>query len=506
MNIPEKLDKAMLKKVLLVVAVSLLLALLVMPLQPFTPAHAEEVDPLCWAVIVGVPAQRLAVEYFIDAEGNAYPSVVKYPDDSALDLAQRLGSAWGEDHIKLLLNSEATKVDIYYAIKWLADVADVDDTVLFYFCGHGYMPPYGLLPYLPIPEYVPRDTVPVYLCPYDCLIWEQSVLSDIQVRYAISDSELDSWLGRLDSQRVVVILDICYAGSLSVKLGQEGRVVLMSCQPDETSWESDELEHAVFTHYVLQALSEFDAADTNCDYELSAEEVFDYAGPKTAGEIIAPYDNVPAVKDEQHPMLYDARYSEELGLLMKVAFHPDASFSPDTTVLTVDGQPYLSGELPESFTWASGSVHEFSVPSAVDIGEGTRLVFTSWDDGVRAASRTVSDGGEYASDYGTQYLLTIDSAHGDPVGEGWYDSGSVATISVNSPQGGIIRRVFTGWSGDLDGAEMTALVTMDGPKIARANWRTDYLRIYILVAGIMAAVGATVGVYRLRKRFRLVEE
>ena len=77
---------------------------------------------------------------------------------------------------------------------------------------------------------------------------------------------------------------------------------------------------------------------------------------------------------------------------------------------------------------------------------------------------------------------------------------------MSSPQGGIIRRAFTGWSGDLAGAEMTALVTMDGSKAARANWRTDYLRLYMLVAGIMAVVGATVGVYRLRKRFRLVEE
>ncbi|MCK4331866.1 MAG: hypothetical protein KAW81_04820, partial [Dehalococcoidia bacterium] len=88
--------------------------------QPCTPAYAEGTETECWAVIVGVPVQQLSVEYFIDAEGNAYPLVVKYPDDSARDLAQRLGSAWGEDHIKLLLDSEATKVDIYYAIKRLA--------------------------------------------------------------------------------------------------------------------------------------------------------------------------------------------------------------------------------------------------------------------------------------------------------------------------------------------------------------------------------------------------
>lgn len=481
----------MFKKVVSIVSLGTLLAILIMPSQVFTPAYAEEPEAQCWAVIVGVPAQRLADKAFIDARGNTYPLGVKYPDDSARDLCQQLGSVWGEDHVKLLVNSEATKVDIYYAIKWLADMADADDTVLFYFCGHGYLPSYGHLSYLPVPEYVPRDTVPVYLCSYDT---------------EISDEELDDWLGRLDSESVVVVLDVCYAGSFRNKLSQEGRVLLMSCQPDESSWESRELKHGVFTHYVLEALSNFDAADTNRDYELSAEEVFHYAKPRTVAEVIAPYANVPVVEDKQHPMLYDSRDSEELGLLVKVAFHTDARFSADTTVLTLDGKPYLSAELPASFTWAAGLVHTFDVPSEVDVGEGTRLVFTSWDDGDKSASRTISRGGEYGASYKMQYLLAIESAYGSPEGEGWYDAGSSATILAGSSEGAIIRRVFTGWSGDFTGAETTALVTMDAPKAIVANWRNDYLRLYVLVAGIMALVGVAVGAYVLWKRHRSVEE
>jgi len=479
------LDKAMFRKVFLIVSLGALLAVLIVPLQPFTPAYAEEPEPECWAAIIGVPAQRLALRSFIDAEGNAYPLGVKYPDDSARDLARRLSSVWGEDHVRLLLNGEATKADIYYAIKWLAEMADADDTVLFYFCGHGYLAPCGHLSYLPIPEYVPRDTVSVYLCAYDI---------------EISDEELDKWLSRLDSESVVVILDICYAGSFSKKLSQDGRVVMMSCEPEESSWESRELKHGVFTHYILQALSSFDVADTNYDYELSAEEVFDYAKPRTVDEVIAPYANVPVVEDKQHPMLYDSRYSEELGLLMRVVFRADARFSPDTAVLTVDGRSHLSGELPASFTWAVGSVHEFAVPSEVDTAKGTRLVFTSWDDGDTSVSRTVSRGGEYTAEYQTQHLLTIESAYGDPDGAGWYDSGSTATISVSASEGTIVRRVFAGWSGDFAGPEAAALVTMDAPKAVTANWRTDYLRLYILIAGVMALVGAAVSAYILRNR------
>lgn len=458
----------MFKKVLFIVSFGMLLAILSMPIQPCTPAYAEEPEPECWAVIIGVPAQRLSLKCDIDAEGNVYPVGVEYPDDDAQEFARQLSSIWGEDHVKLLLDNEATNVDIYYAIKWLADKADADDTVLFYFCGHG---------------------APGYLCSYD---------------YFISDSELGNWLDKLDSERIVIILDTCHAGSFSNKLGKDGREVLMSCQPDESSFEDPELKHGVFTYYILQALSNFDAADTNRDYELSAEEIFYYAKPKTIDEIIAPYANVPAVSkgDKQHPVLYDPHCSGELSLLMKVIFYTKAHFPPDTTVLTVDGKPYLSGELPASFTLAAGLAHNFDIPSQVDAGEGTRLVFTSWDDGDKSVSRAICHGGEYTANYEMQYQLTVESAYGDPEGEGWYDSGSTATISVTSHEGTIIRRVFTGWSGDFTGTEATASVTVNGPKTVTANWRTDYLWLYMLIVGIVALVGATVTVmtYIYRRR------
>jgi len=87
----------------------------------------------------------------------------------------------------------------------------------------------------------------------------------------------------------------------------------------------------------------------------------------------------------------------------------------------------------------------------MDTGEGTRLVFASWDDGDKSVSRAISHGGEYRADYETQYQLTIESAWGNPVGQGWYESGEVAHVSVYSPAGIIIRRLFAGWSGDFVG-------------------------------------------------------
>jgi len=495
------LEKAMVRRILFTVCLGMLLAVLLGPVQLGTPVYAEEAEAECWSVIVGVPAQRLADKCLIDAEGNAYPLGVKYPDDSARDLYQELVSVWGKDHIKLLLNEEATKGGIYYAIKWLADVSDTDDTVLFYFSGHGYLPPYGHLSDLPIAEYVPRNNTPVYLCTYDCVFFERSFFSDTQLRYAISDTDLDSWLDMVDSEKVIIILETCFAGSFGKKLGNDGRVVLMSCQPDESSFEDPELKHGVFGHYILQAISNFEAADTNGDYEVSAEEIFDYAEPRTVDEIVRPYANEPAIEGRQHPVLYDPHYWRELSLLMRVVFHADGHLPPDTTVLTLDQKPYQSGELPASFTWAPGSVHDVDVPSKVDTEKGTRLVFVSWDDGDASVSRAISHGGEYVANYKTQYQLTIESAHGCPKGKGWYDSGSAATISVIPAEGTIVRQVFTGWSGDFTGTTAVESLVMDAPKAIKADWRTDYSRLYILVADIMVFVGAPVaGITYVQRR------
>jgi hypothetical protein len=453
-------DTGMLKKILPTLLVSAIVAMLFMPIQAlYKPALAQSSEPKLWAVMVGVTEYKCPFCVF-DKEWNVYPVGVKHPDDSARDLAAQLSPFAGEDHIKLVLNEQATNSGIYYATKWLAENAGANDTALFYFCGH---------------------SAPENLGSYD---------------YLVSASQLAEWLDGIHSQKVVVILDTCYAGSFGKELNQNGRIVLMSCQPMESSLEDRELKHAVFTHYILQALNDFPGTDTNGNYELSAKEIFDYADPKTVDEIVAPFANLAAFSrgDIQHPKLYIPPYKfGEINLFMKVVFHTDAEAASDTTVLTVDGKSYLSKELPASFDWLADTTHRFNIPMQVVTGEGTRLVFTSWTDGDVSSSRTISSGGEYAASYKTQYKLTIQSPYGSPKGNGWYDSGSKATVSINTETGNIIRHTFMGWSGDLSGEEANVSLTMDGPKTAKANWQTDYMRFYliivlaiILVAGMMA--------------------
>ncbi|MFC1875219.1 caspase family protein [Chloroflexota bacterium] len=411
--------KTLFKHVILpVICGTFVASLLLMSIQPFMPVHAQESESKCWAVIVGVSDYQ-------------YYSDLLYNDDDARELSQLLSPIWGADHVKLLTNSEATKAGINDAItNWLAAREDANDTVLFYFSGANLAGDIG---------------------PYD-VQFEGS---------GISPGELDSWLDTLDSEKVAIILETPSASGFETNLRDSGRVVLMASRSDEGIWYSDTLKHHYFTYYLLQALTNFDDTDANHDYELSAEEIFQYAEPETTSS-----------HSDQHPVLAD-RYSGELSLLMKFTFSTEADLPSGTTILTLDGMGYSSA--PPPLIWAPGSAHSLEVPSSVDAGVGTRYFFASWDDGDTSASRTISQGGAYTASYKTQYLLTIESAYGEPEGAGWYDADSTALIQVASIEGATTKYIFTGWSGDFSEDTATASVIMDEPKTVATNWRIEYL-------------------------------
>jgi uncharacterized repeat protein (TIGR02543 family) len=458
-------NHVMLRNIFLALISNLALLALLTSIQAHnSPVLAATPEPQLWAVMVGVTEYQCPICMY-DQEWNMYPVGIKYPDDDARDLAAQLSPIAGQDNIKLVLNEQATNTGIYYAVKWLAEKAGPNDTALFYFSGH---------------------SAPHYFGSYDNLV---------------SDHQMAEWLDAIHSQKVVVILDTCHAGSFRNELGQNGHILLMSCQPFESSLEDREFKHGVFTYYILQALNNFDSADTNRNYELSAAEIFDYASPKTAEEIVQPFANLSAYSNMQHPTLYIPPYKfGEINLFMKVIVRSDAESAADSTVFTIDGNSYLPKQLPGSFTWLSGTSHRLDVPLQVETGGGTRLVFAAWNDGNTSPSRVISSGGAYTADYATQYKLTVDSLYGQSTGSGWYDSNSDATISISPSCGNIIRHTFTGWSGDYTGQETTATITMDKSKVVRANWHNDYLRLYLLIAGIIVVMGGIIAALVVRKK------
>ena len=82
------------------------------------------------------------------------------------------------------------------------------------------------------------------------------------------------------------------------------------------------------------------------------------------------------------------------------------------------------------------------------------------------------------ANYYTQYWLTVTSPYGTTGGEGWYNDSltayaTVTPLTVSGPPG--TQYVFTGWSGDATGTTSPSdPITMDAPKTAVANWKTQY--------------------------------
>lgn len=115
------------------------------------------------------------------------------------------------------------------------------------------------------------------------------------------------------------------------------------------------------------------------------------------------------------------------------------------------------------------------------IREGVRHVFDRWSDGVQSNPRVVNlfHDTKLGALYRTQYLLTVDSEFGDPIGGGWYDQDSTAFFAVPSEVGagtvGVLnfKNVFDRWEGDWSGQESTAAVQMLSPKRVHALWRRE---------------------------------
>jgi transposase-like protein len=301
-----------------------------------------------WAIVVGV------------SELQYYEPSGLHADEDAVSFSNILSPIWGQDHVRLLTNSQATKANIRAAIlDWLAPLENSGDVVLFYFAGHGQL-----------------DGSSETICPYDTLTtsWANNIYGN----------ELDTWLGNLQSGKQVVILDCCYSGAFinrgrGVKfdssatgvpsdfvkqLSESGRVVLTSSTGTETSWDTEALRHGVFTYYLLKAFSWLEVVDSNGDGYISAEELFEYAQPRAVA-----YTNT-FDSTTQHPQMSDG-YSGGLNLFTAVQAVFDTN--PAIASLTIDGVAYALSELPISKEFILGTTHTFDASSTSGAHEATDI-------------------------------------------------------------------------------------------------------------------------------------
>jgi len=225
--------------------------------------------PQRWAVIVGVS------EY----QNSGIPSL-KYADKDAEALASFLqrpqGGGFDSDHMRVLLNKDATLANIKDAlINFLSQAIDMD-LVIIYFAGHG------------APE--PGRPQNMYLLTYDS---NPSALGTT----AFPMWDIQTVLSRyITAKRVVVFTDACHSGGISVEFAtrglgvsetnlvnqyltdlsksKEGIVVFTASAAGEVSQEYPEFGHGVFTYFLLQGME--GKADYNNDYTVTINELMQY--------------------------------------------------------------------------------------------------------------------------------------------------------------------------------------------------------------------------------------
>jgi M6 family metalloprotease-like protein len=132
----------------------------------------------------------------------------------------------------------------------------------------------------------------------------------------------------------------------------------------------------------------------------------------------------------------------------------------------------------ESWIDMNKTVHIDLRTNIVNINESARYVFGEWSEsGSNSTSITVRVFAptEVVAKFKLQYFLKIKSGFGSPIGEGWYDNGSLVEVQVASPYyiDGSERLLFVSWSGL--GSNARAVVLMNKPYSLAAQWKRQYL-------------------------------
>jgi hypothetical protein len=182
-----------------------------------------------WAVIIGIS------DYY-NISDLAAPSI------NAKRLFNLLirdeSGKWGENNINLLLDEKATKNNILNALDWLRDNADDNDTILFYFDGHG-----GVVDDEDGDEKDEKDEI---LCPYDTeVIYNFSNLEESECFNYITDDELSIKFENISKKNIkgmFLIFSCCLSGGL-------------------VNWESQNTNKPLIIEEKLELLKEYGEAN-----------------------------------------------------------------------------------------------------------------------------------------------------------------------------------------------------------------------------------------------------
>jgi hypothetical protein len=85
-------------------------------------------------------------------------------------------------------------------------------------------------------------------------------------------------------------------------------------------------------------------------------------------------------------------------------------------------------------------------------------------------------------EYAIQNYIQVISNFGRALGTGWYDSGTIVSVSVIPGDDILVTHFFTGWQGSVIGSpDQESVNTLsDSPKTLVANWFVDYTNVSII--------------------------
>ena len=203
-----------------------------------------------WAIVIGA------------ARYSSMPTL-KYTDDDAYQVYAFLkspeGGALPDNQIRLLIDEDATRNNILFAMRAVFTRADENDVILFYFSGHGIEG-----------AFLPID--------FD------------GINNTLQHSEIRDLLMASKAKHRIVLADACHSGGLlamktpihlevqklykAFEDSKGGTALLMSSKGEEYSLEDGGLRSGVFSHFMIRGLK--GEADQNSDKIVNIQELYNY--------------------------------------------------------------------------------------------------------------------------------------------------------------------------------------------------------------------------------------
>ena len=254
-----------------------------------------------YALVIGVGAYKDFFFHDLPVTVKDAKEIVKILCDPAL-------CGYDQANVNLIVDEQATRINILSALKKLAKSTDYDSTVFIYFSGHGGQASKNGARY-------------TYLCPREADAFNLS-------HTAVSGEEFSTLVASIPAQKVLVIIDACHAGGAaepkSADMEMEwksglsedyyealsrgsGRVIIASSKESQQSYNRPQRDFSIFTWHLCQALK--GKAAVRGDGLVHVLDVFHYVNEKVQND--KPQRQTPILK------------VKDLDLNFPIAFHQE---------------------------------------------------------------------------------------------------------------------------------------------------------------------------------------